>query len=189
MAPNSWLSLVLAPATKDSLETCIARIQTESPVPLDPMSKVDMHMTLVFLGSNMRGVVPAKRAELQKALEVFTADAPADSALEFKVLELFPPTKRNLLIAKYIIKGKELEALRKLQMACYEIGLVSEEEHAKSQSTEFVGHVTLGKFRGMRADQSSAVQKAIAKVNSLLDGTARQSLLLPFEAACLCGGG
>jgi len=152
MAPSSYLSLVLAPATRDALQTCIAHIQSASPVPLDAMSNADMHMTLVFLGSNMRGLTSAKRAKLEEVLETFSANASATAEdLEFAALELFPPSKRNLLIARYSIKGKNLEAVHKLQAACFEMGLVSKEEHTKSQSTEFIGHVTLGKFRGMRA--------------------------------------
>jgi 2'-5' RNA ligase len=149
-----------------------------------------MHMTLVFLGSNLRAIPPAKRAELEILMETFSTDASAtgDSPLVFDALELFPPTKRNLLIAKYRIAGEKLAALRKLQIACYDLGLVSKVEHENSQSMDFVAHITLGKFRGMRADQTSSVDKAITKVNSVLDGTARQALSLPFEAACLCGG-
>ena len=74
-------------------------------------------------------------------------------------------------------------------MACYDLGLVSRAEHESSQSKNFVAHITLGKFRGMRADQISSVEKVIVKISSTIDGTARKALLLPFGAACLCGGG
>lgn len=102
-------------------------------------------MTLVFLGSNLHAVHATKRAELEALMETFQADASTSgsSLLEFESLELFPPTKRNLLIARYRIAGGKLAALRRLQVACFELGLVSKEEHAECQNTDFVAHITL----------------------------------------------
>jgi len=150
------------------------------------MLNADMHMTLVFLGSNIRGLTPAKRAELVALMEAFSAAASdGQPSLEFEALELFPPAKRNLLIAKYTINGAKLAALWKLQVSCFETGLVSKEEHARSQGNDFVAHVTLGKYGGMRADQLSSVDKTVLKVNNALDQSDQQALALPFEAACL----
>lgn len=189
MAPNLWLSLVLAPAAKDALQQCISQIQTTSPVPLDAMSHKDMHMTLVFMGSSSRSMLSAKRVELQQLMDSFTVDATRGTSLQFEAFELFPPTKRNLLIAKYAVQGEELKAVRKLQAECFAAGFVSDEEHNQRLESEFVAHVTLGKFRGMKADQSSGVQKAISMVNNHIGTEEREALELPFEAACLCGGG
>lgn len=190
MAPNSWLSLVLALSTKEALQACIEQVQIASPVSLDAMSDSDMHMTLAFFASRLRSLPTPRRAELESLLRTFSKDATAskESVLEFEALELFPPSKRNLLIAKYHIKGGNLDALRKLQVACYELGLVSEEEHTISQKTDFIAHVTMGKFRGMKSEQIGSVEKAVAKVNALLDAKAKEGLSLPFESACICGG-
>lgn len=190
MAPNSWLSLDLAPGIRDALKICIKQVQGSSPVFLDEMSDEGMHMTLVFFGSNLRGFTPSRRAELDEILNTFHTNNTTSrvSTLEFEALELFPPSKRNLLIAKYRISGQDLDALRKLQIGCFELGLVSENEHDKSQGTDFVAHITLGKFRGMKANQSSLVDKAIADVNATLTPEFKRTLALPFQSAYLCGG-
>jgi 2'-5' RNA ligase len=149
---------------------------------------MDMHMTLVFLGSSLRGPKSPKRAQLEECMRAFDAEATTtgDLSLKFDSLELFPPSKRNLLIARYLVDGAALEAIRALQNACFEAGAVSLEEHTALQNTPFVAHVTLGKFRGMRTDQISAVDKAVATVNK---STNNEQLSLPFQACCLCGGG
>ncbi|KAH8594851.1 hypothetical protein B0O99DRAFT_165256 [Bisporella sp. PMI_857] len=190
MAPSSYISLVLSPTAKDALQSLACEINLVSPVALDPMPYPEMHMTLVFLGANLARQPPNKRTALSHLLSTFpSCQSPPQPSLQFTALELFPPTKRNLLIARYNIDGQNLDAVRELQKACYEQGLVSEEEHIKSQGSDFVAHVTLGKFRGMRADQSSAVEKAVLQVSAFLGETGRQALELPFEAACLCGAG
>jgi 2'-5' RNA ligase len=190
MAPNSWLSLVLAPSIRAALQGYIEHVQVASPVPLAAMSVADMHMTLVFFGPTLRGLTPSKHAELDTLLHIFSEDVASSgtSTLEFEALELFPPSKRNLLIAKYHIKDAYLDPLRKLQVACFELGLVSKEEHTTSQTTDFIAHITLGKFKGMKSAQISSVNKAVGNVNSLVDEKAREALSLPFESACLCGG-
>ena len=106
----------------------------------------------------------------------------------FENLELFPPAKRNLLIAKYKIGGGNLEALGKLQSACFELGVVSKEEHGKLEEGGFVAHVTLGKFRGMKVEQSTAVERVVRGVEKGLDGSIVRALELPFKELCLCGG-
>jgi len=191
MAPSAYISLVLDADTKATLQTCIERIQASSPVPLDAMLRADMHMTLVFLGANLRGLPPAKRSELQAIITVFREDADAaatSSALEFERLELFPPTKRNLLVARYKIAGRNLEAVRKLQAECFGLGMVSmEEEEGRLKGEEFVAHVTLGKFRGMKAEQSTGVERAVRKLNEGLEENVLMELGLPFREVCLCG--
>ena len=191
MAPSAYISLVLDPTSKSALQTCIDRIQSTSPVPLDPMSTLEMHMTLVFLGSNLRSLPPPKRTELDGIIAAFSTDVTttttAAAALEFNRLELFPPTKRNLLVAMYKIGTGNLEALSRLQKACLDLGVLSREEHVKFEQGDFVAHVTLGKFRGMKAEQSTAVERVVNRVSEGLDESIVRSLGLPFNELCLRG--
>jgi len=164
MGRQAWVSLVLGEDTREELLALVGQVQDVSPVALDAMARADLHMTLAFLGTSItkKQLAPAQRGALDVAMSAF--DGAAAATLSLVGLELFPPGKQNLLIARFHADKTALARVRALQEACYTAGLLSHDEWARVVSAPFAPHITLGKFRGMRADQLAAVAAAVISI-------------------------
>jgi 2'-5' RNA ligase len=160
MGRQAWVSLTLKEDTRDALILLANNVHEASPVALDTMKRDDLHMTLAFLGV-LKKPTPVQKTALETAMAVFGSSVTSATLIG---LELFPPGKQNLLIARFDIDKAGLARVRELQRACHAVGLVNKEEWERILVTPFVAHITLGKFRGMRADQLAGVAASVASI-------------------------
>jgi len=128
---NSYICVALQNSVKDLLYNYASDVSKYNPT-FKVMDKEDLHMTFIFLGSNK------KYKEIQNINNIVITHNTNINTFCFKSIcpELFPPTKQNLLIVKF--QSSDTVNLIRKQLVT-QLGV---------QDTEFIPHITLGKFVG-----------------------------------------
>ena len=117
--------------------------------------------------------------------------------MRFSGIDVFPPGKNNLLVARF----EASPALHELQRLVEENAVVSSGSAARSEGGAWAPHVTLGKVRASRADVGGAGLRAAAHVWRMcgqgvdegvgpfapMHGVLDALLVAPSDGLTLCG--
>ena len=142
MKPNYVKFYLDEPAIMDSLNSIIT-IADKINIRFDPMEPQQLHMTVVFLGNIMKGMLKQDREELIKIINNF--DLGGDELFTFNGYEFFG-NKKNLLIAKYSAKKSVINKIIEFKKKFYQYGAIDEDF--------FVPHITLGKISSTSMTES-----------------------------------
>ena len=158
---SAFLALDLSELTREALHYAAWTVQRKtaavmmpavadvSDLGFDATAAERLHMTFVFCGDSLLTLPADRLTDLNQQIEAAICRAQAlhieAPALQFVAFELFPPTKNNLLIARF-------EAPMRLRMLRHELWEICRAAGvAKSDDSEWLPHVTLGKFRASKA--------------------------------------
>jgi len=132
---NNWLSFTIPNELRRDLRALSLFIENQTS--FNPMSFENIHMTAMFFGK-----VPVRE---QEVIDIVSRHNLSGS-FEFDKLEFFPPSKRNLIIARFKMSSPEISnTLNEIKKELSdELGYVFAEKDLKS---DFVPHITLGKLK------------------------------------------
>ncbi len=128
-----------------------------------PMQINSLHMTICFLGSVLEKDRKTKEIfiddQINKFSEIFD-----NTVLEFSGYELFPPTKKNLIVATFKCSKnnvKFVEQIIQFKNEFVKIG-ANEEKY-------FTSHITLGKIQNMQIKNAYIFENMLQTFSN--DGT------------------
>jgi len=108
-------------------------------ITFEPVADEVLHMTIAFMGNTLRNQKPEVHDRLSLIVQNYSSQL-RGSSLAFASYALFPPSKKNLLVATFAMSGKTLAVIKNLKRDVFGLGLLSEERET------FVAHITLGKI-------------------------------------------
>mmetsp|Transcript_9601 Transcript_9601/g.11155 ORF Transcript_9601/g.11155 Transcript_9601/m.11155 type:complete len:233 (+) Transcript_9601:343-1041(+) len=174
---QEWLSQVADYIQQDTITAMDVTVDSSSSpnnnigfaaTPLDRL-----HMTLVFCGEGLLKLssdeLSKVHAEMDQAVRRYPPQE-VNRMLELTGFDLFPPTKCNLLVAKFTAPPM-LQALRR---ELWQILLAAGGKQgtcAMTDDSEWIPHVTLGKFK------ASSTQIGLLKCSGLKDRFMRSSVV------------
>lgn len=144
MPKPAFIKCVLPAATVDHWGELLSRFPEDA---IDVMPSDQIHITVVFLGSCMKGMGRDRRAELASKVERGFRFFPLE--LEFVGFELWGKNN-NLLVARFSLAPHQLREVIRFKESFEAFGAPHE--------TTFVPHITLGKVASSHL--SAAVQLA-----------------------------
>lgn len=171
MNKNKYISLYLPNNVRNELNKTIISVKdvlANSRIEFNEMDYENLHMTLAFMGENIRYVL-AKQVksnvlvEIDKIMRSFNSDlADYSNDIVFEKYDLFPKNKRNLLVAIFKISKKMdasiIEMKKKLCSSAINV-------LAENIDQEFVPHITLGKFTKITGKENE-LSELINKLNN-----------------------
>eukprot|EP01062_Namystynia_karyoxenos_P016044 TRINITY_DN15851_c0_g2_i1.p1 TRINITY_DN15851_c0_g2~~TRINITY_DN15851_c0_g2_i1.p1 ORF type:complete len:251 (+),score=97.63 TRINITY_DN15851_c0_g2_i1:92-754(+) len=157
---NSYLSLALPDEARSALAEVAAAAaeaaaQTGAPDwGFDPVDEEDLHVTVYYAGEQLRQLSGADLCGWHQAVSdvVGGCGLSAPPALRFTGLELFPPDKMNLVVARFDCCGELREVQRRITAAhaaaqFKDPGSAPRMAALAATNSDWVPHCTLGKLR------------------------------------------
>jgi 2'-5' RNA ligase len=167
---NAYLAVALDDASRAHLAALQAGItasvaRSEANAAFDPMAFDMLHLTFFFAGEAL-GRLPAHllydwHAAVAGAIAASGLRA-EDGRLSFSGLDVFPPGKRNLVIARFDATER-LRALR-AEVIVLARGLGGELGDLAARDLDWSPHCTLGKVYASKAVVADVAARAIGKV-------------------------
>jgi 2'-5' RNA ligase len=159
---NAYLCVDLGPAALDGLAELAAALAREAggPEHFRAMDREQAHMTFFFAGEQLGRLSPVELASFHAAASTavgqFQTDAASSTTLQLQGLALFPPEKRNLIVAQFAASP----ALHALQAQVGRLAAAAgvcdpgsvwysdaHEQTDNATAAAWQPHVTLGKLR------------------------------------------
>jgi len=181
---NSYLAVGITAQTRQSLHAaalgCHA-VAAQHQCNFDTMSFDDLHITFFFMGEALRPLSSDQLGSFHQSVAdaVLEADLPAQQ-LHFESLELFPPTKTNLIVAKFAVSAE----LRRLQMQVLELARMHGIGGSDSQRQQLYGddswtpHCTLGKLQAPSSSVARVGERVIKQLSIEMDGATGTGLVM-----------
>ncbi len=167
MNKNNYISLDLPDDFRKELFDIVTHIThniktiTGANVVFKPMSYDDLHMTIVFLGDKLKH--SQKLLVKENVLDIPTLE------LKFDSYELFPPNKKNLIVAKFLNNKMFDKLLIKLRQHLKDLNILTPDNNVNEQ---FIPHITLGKIMSLKEENKTNTDfHQIKKLDNLhIDG-------------------
>lgn len=130
---NTWLSFEIDDDVKNSMWLSTNTVESHARA----MKKRDLHITTVFFGKKLKGLNVSRLVKINTLLRKITAKyLDKDLTLKFKCFRLFPPGKKNLIVAEYH-KNQNVEDLV--------VEIKSTIPEASDNFVGFTPHITMGR--------------------------------------------
>lgn len=167
---NIWYSFTLPESIRKKLDI-IAKKLSET-IPFSSMEYNDIHMTCIFLGKQ------CKSKDIEKINDIIRLHT-IKGIMKFIDLEFFPPTKNNLIVAKFITTKEVLRTIEKIK---------EDIKHKMNYDIdmEMMPHITLGKINLSTSELMNLVVKGLDK--SDIDLTDLDFIIDCDNPLYLCGG-
>lgn len=134
----------------------------------NPYAEEKLHMTFVFCGEALLKLSKVDLIAMHSELHQIVSTSVIDVELSFKCFDLFPPDKRNLIIAQFEAP-LVLQRLRaSVWKVCLKYGV------ALRDDSEWMPHITMGKIKATKAQAGRASCRALS-APSFLVGSLRPS--------------
>lgn len=125
-----------------------------------PMSEDTLHMTLVFLGNILSKNTKAKMNKVEDKIKLFEQQF-NNLVLEFDSFELFPTSKRNLIVAKFKLVNTYTNANTNTNINNHQQFITDMISYKKSfveigakEENYFTPHITLGKITNLKPNNN-----------------------------------
>lgn len=141
---NNWLSFTISDDARTLLNDLAVKIsETYS---FNPMTKDDLHMTCVFLGKQF------KKKDMDAIDKIINAHN-LKGEFKFVGLEFFPPTKNNLIVARFEVSKEVLKNVLSIKTQ------IRDTLGYQIDMDQLIPHVTLGKFSLSKSDLAELISK------------------------------
>lgn len=165
---NSYLALGLTEDARHKLHTlaiaCSDRAAAEG-CEFMPMDFKDLHMTFFFMGEALHALPREQLVKVHAAIECAVTRAGLEApSMHFDGLDLFPPGKTNLIVAKFLAPPALIALQREVQAEVTGLGV----GRSGSVRQQLLGedcwtpHCTLGKLKA-KSSQVAAVGSRVIK--------------------------
>lgn len=204
---NAYLAVCFSECTRHALvvlqDELEAHLEQDGHA-FDRMSVDGLHMTFLFAGESlgrMRADELAAWHAQTRAVIKETARPSGDANMHFSGIDVFPPGKCNLLVARFEVPPWLTEQQRVIEAAAHAAGVRCSTSEAKAGYGVWAPHVTLGKVRAKRAEVTAAASRAAKSVNTMCRREAKEGcgvsglerdvldalLMAPADGLTLCG--
>ena len=150
----------------------------------DPMAYDGLHVTFFFMGEALRALDARQVDQFHQKVAQAVCEANLSvQTMRFESLDLFPPGKSNLIVAKFAVG----DALRALQCRVVEIARGFQIGGSRSERQRLYGeqswcpHCTLGKLRGSAETVAIGGTRMIQQLECHLQGVTATGLLMGGE--------
>ena len=170
-----YVSLTIPNEYKDEITQITSNIQnylSTQNITFNPLNFEDLHMTLAFIGQPQSLKNKDMSSKLRLLVDKHSDEFSINSQFEFDKYDLFPETKKNLIVARFILPKTTLSKVIELKKNVLNLNLLNENNES------FVAHITLGKILSK--------DKYDFKWEVLLNNTPNLSTLTPIGCH-LCG--
>lgn len=170
---NNWLSFTLDEDIR--LELYNLGLFISKKLKFDNMSYDGIHMTSVFLGKQL------KSGDIDKIYAIIDKYS-LNGEFKFVGLEFFPPTKNNLIVAKFETDRDTMKKVEKIKQN------IRDELKYDIDESLFNPHVTLGKLSISKSDLDNLIKTNILKEMIEKSKFDRTGFMIYFNSPMyLCG--
>ena len=166
---NIWFSFTLPESIRSKLD--IIAIKISETIPFSPMRYDDIHMTCIFLGKQPKSQDIAQIESIIKSHNL-------KGMMRFIGLEFFPPTKNNLIIARFDAAKEVLKIIEQIKQDIKDI-------MKYDIDMEIIPHITLGKINLSKTELIDLISKGLDK--SDLDLSDLNFIIDSEKPLYLCG--
>lgn len=111
----------------------------EQNIIFDCMDQANIHLTICFIGGRLKNQKKDTLAKFNSIVDKYNKNLHG-SLFEFDNYDLFPITKKNLVVAKFKLKPELQNIIMSLKKDLSKLGLLDE------YNESFTAHITMGKI-------------------------------------------
>lgn len=153
---NTWLSFILDNDTRELMFNINNSLDSNK---INVMDYYSIHMTAVFFGKRLKGLNKETLKDINDCIITIITEYSDTIKLEFNKFELFPPDKKNMVVALYKPNKVLTSIILKIKKQFPELC---------DKTEEFIAHITMGKIvNGEEIDLNSIDSYPSIEINGL----------------------
>lgn len=179
LSRNNWLSLEIDQITRENLHIMtsnITKILFDNGILFNPMPYDQIHMTGIFIGEELHKLNSLKPDIIPQLNHTDQHNKTTCFELKFIGFQMFPPAKRNIIVAKYQCSEELKKRIQNIVNTIDQFSGLN-----LKQNNNFDPHITLGKI------DSSSVRNLTDLEDLLKTLTHTETLNFSTKTLHLCG--